>query len=72
MSHPATQFRLRAGLRVRRRHAATRRKRLTALGVIGTFSTDDPRFYAAYDAREGHDADDRIIYDTYRGWLTTT
>jgi Ca2+-binding RTX toxin-like protein len=42
---------------------------LTALGASGTFSPDDPRFYAAYDAIGAHDADDRIIYDTHRGWL---
>jgi len=37
---------------------------LSGLGTSGTLSFGDPRFYAAPGAREGHDADDRIIHDT--------
>jgi Ca2+-binding RTX toxin-like protein len=34
-----------------------------------TFAPNDPRFYAAAGAASGHDADDRIIYDTASGRL---
>ena len=37
---------------------------MTALGASGTFSANDPRFYAAAGATSGHDADDRVIFDT--------
>ena len=42
---------------------------MTALGASGTFTANDPRFYAAAGAREGHDADDRVIFDTTGGQL---
>ena len=38
-------------------------------GAAGTLSADDPRFYAAAGARSGHDADDRLVYDTTAGRL---
>src|SRR5438105_4673990 len=39
------------------------------LGAPGAFSSGDPRFYAAAGASGGHDADDRIVYDTTSGNL---
>ena len=39
------------------------------LGVGGNFATGDVRFYAAAGATGGHDADDRIIYNTSTGAL---
>ena len=42
---------------------------MTALGASGTFSAGDARFYAASGATAGHDADDRIVYDTSTGNL---
>jgi Ca2+-binding RTX toxin-like protein len=42
---------------------------MSAIGGSGILSADDPRFYAAYGAREGHDADDRLIYDLRDGAL---
>ena len=36
----------------------------TALGADGRFSAGDERFYAAAGATSGHDASDRLIYDT--------
>src|SRR5919202_3526910 len=36
----------------------------TQLGAIARFATDDARFYAAAGAPAGHDADDRIVYNT--------
>jgi Ca2+-binding RTX toxin-like protein len=41
----------------------------TALGGAGHFATGDARFYAAAGANAGHDADDRLIYDTTTGQL---
>jgi Ca2+-binding RTX toxin-like protein len=42
---------------------------MTAIGSTGDFSTHDPRFYAAAGAGAGHDADDRLVYDTSSGRL---
>jgi Ca2+-binding RTX toxin-like protein len=42
---------------------------MPGLGASGTLTVNDGRFYAAFGAREGHDADDRIIYDLAQGWL---
>jgi Ca2+-binding RTX toxin-like protein len=39
------------------------------LGVSGTLAAGDPRFHAASGATTGHDADDRLIYDTSSGTL---
>jgi Ca2+-binding RTX toxin-like protein len=41
----------------------------TALGPDGHFSTADARFFAAAGATGGHDADDRIVYNTTSGQL---
>ena len=43
--------------------------RMPELGASGTFSTNDPRFHAAAGASSGHDADDRVVYDTSSGRL---
>jgi Ca2+-binding RTX toxin-like protein len=40
-----------------------------ALGPSGTFSANDGRFFAAAGANAGHDADDRVIYNTTSGEL---
>src|SRR5262249_15072847 len=42
---------------------------MSALGINGNFSSNDPRFYAAPGATGGHDADDRVVYDTTSGKL---
>jgi Ca2+-binding RTX toxin-like protein len=42
---------------------------MPALGGTGDFSAADARFYAAGGAAGGHDADDRIVYDTASGNL---
>jgi len=44
-------------------------REMPELGASGTLSADDPRFHAAEGAFVGHDADDRIIYDTASGRL---
>src|SRR3954467_13282039 len=36
----------------------------SALGGAGNFGAGDARFYAAAGASGGHDADDRLIYNT--------
>jgi len=41
----------------------------TTIGAPGEFAAGDGRFYAAAGAAGGHDADDRIIYDTSNGNL---
>src|SRR5260221_44677 len=41
----------------------------SAMGGPGHFAADDPRFYAAAGATGGHDADDRLVYDTSTGQL---
>jgi len=38
-------------------------------GVSGRFATGDARFFAAAGATGGHDADDRVIYNTTTGQL---
>src|SRR5207253_6622459 len=40
-----------------------------ALGTTGNFAAGDERFYAAAGATMGHDATDRLIYDTSTGNL---
>ena len=42
---------------------------LTALGAEGRFAIGDARFYAAAGATGGHDASDRIVYNTSTGQL---
>ena len=42
---------------------------MPALGTSGTFAVGDARFYAAAGATGGHDADDRVIYNTSTGQL---
>src|SRR5262249_49620701 len=41
----------------------------TQIGATGQFATNDVRFYAAAGATGGHDADDRIVYNTTTGQL---
>jgi Ca2+-binding RTX toxin-like protein len=45
------------------------RATFTALGAPGDFLAGDARFHAAAGASAGHDADDRIIYNTSNGTL---
>src|SRR5438128_1878052 len=40
-----------------------------AIGAAGRFATGDVRFYAAAGASGGHDADDRVVYNTSTGQL---
>ena len=40
---------------------------MPALGVSGNFSPEDARFFAGEGANAGHDADDRVVYDTSSG-----
>jgi hypothetical protein len=40
-----------------------------ALGPSGTFTAGDGRFWAAAGANSGHDADDRVVYNTTTGQL---
>jgi Ca2+-binding RTX toxin-like protein len=42
---------------------------MAALGPSGRFATGDARFHAAAGATGGHDADDRVVYDTSTGNL---
>src|SRR5205807_3652999 len=39
------------------------------IGAAGRFGGGDVRFYSAPGASSGHDADDRIVYDTSSGQL---
>ncbi len=41
----------------------------TAIGAGGNFTAGDPRFFAAPGGTSGHDADDRIVYNTTTGQL---
>jgi hypothetical protein len=41
----------------------------TAAGADGRFATNDARFFAGAGATAGHDADDRMVYDTTAGKL---
>ena len=38
----------------------------TQIGAAGHFASGDERFYAAAGASAGHDADDRLIYNTIK------
>jgi len=42
---------------------------LPELGASGALSSNDARFHAAAGATSGHDADDRLVYDTQSGML---
>jgi len=42
---------------------------MAQLGATGTFAAGDARFFAAAGANAGHDADDRVIYNTTTGQL---
>jgi Ca2+-binding RTX toxin-like protein len=42
---------------------------MTALGATGQFAAGDARFFAAAGATAGHDADDRVVYNTSTGDL---
>jgi serralysin len=42
---------------------------LTALGAEGRFVSGDARFWAAAGANAGHDANDRVVYNTTTGQL---
>ena len=44
-------------------------QRMTELGASGNFAAGDARFFAAAGATGGHDADDRVIFDTSTGNL---
>src|SRR5258706_771035 len=39
------------------------------IGPTGQLAPGDPRFYSAPGATQGHDADDRLVYDTSTGNL---
>src|SRR6185436_19846471 len=42
---------------------------MSALGASGTFAAGDARFFAGAGASSGHDADDRVVYNTSNGEL---
>src|SRR5262249_47638487 len=42
---------------------------MPALGATGSFAAGDARFFAGAGASGGHDADDRIVYDSSTGNL---
>ncbi len=42
---------------------------MAALGPSGDFTSGDARFYSAAGASSGHDADDRVVYNTTTGQL---
>jgi len=42
---------------------------MAALGADGNFAAGDARFFAAAGAGAGHDADDRLVYNTSTGQL---
>jgi serralysin len=42
---------------------------MAALGAVGTFGANDARFFAGAGAGGGHDADDRVIFNTTTGQL---
>jgi Ca2+-binding RTX toxin-like protein len=42
---------------------------MAALGATGNFAASDARFFAAAGAASGHDADDRVVYNTSTGQL---
>jgi len=41
----------------------------TAIGALGNFAAGDARFWAAAGATSGHDANDRVVYNTSTGSL---
>ena len=41
----------------------------TAIGALGNFAAGDGRFWAAAGATSGHDANDRVVYNTSTGSL---
>jgi serralysin len=41
----------------------------TAIGGLGNFAAGDARFFAGAGATAGHDADDRLVYNTTTGAL---
>jgi len=45
------------------------RAAFTEIGAAGNFAAGDARFYAAAGASAGHDADDRIVYNSTSGEL---
>src|SRR5213076_3126211 len=42
---------------------------MAALGASGDFTAGDARFFAGAGAAGGHDADDRVVYNTTTGQL---
>ena len=42
---------------------------MPALGSSGAFAAGDARFHAAAGANGGHDANDRVVYNTSTGQL---
>jgi Ca2+-binding RTX toxin-like protein len=42
---------------------------MTALGAGGNFAAGDARFFSGAGATAGHDADDRVIYNSTTGQL---
>jgi Ca2+-binding RTX toxin-like protein len=42
---------------------------MAALGATGNFAAGDVRFFAGAGAGGGHDADDRVVYNTSTGQL---
>src|SRR6185295_5877215 len=42
---------------------------MSALGASGQFGTGDARFFAGAGVNAGHDADDRVVYNTSSGQL---
>jgi serralysin len=41
----------------------------TSIGATGNFASGDGRFWAAAGATAGHDANDRVVYNTSTGSL---
>ena len=42
---------------------------MSALGAVGRFTSGDARFWSAAGANAGHDADDRVVYNSSTGQL---
>jgi hypothetical protein len=42
---------------------------MAALGATGTFAAGDARFFAGAGAAGGHDADDRVVFNSSTGQL---
>ena len=49
--------------------AAQQRLSVYFLGATGNFASGDVRFFAGAGAAAGHDADDRVVYNTSTGQL---